>query len=99
MAGLLGLATLGLTRSRGGLQRWSGRLWRVMAWSLLAALLGIGLGALSSVLCAGDVCPSGRSILVDKPIASLVVFATATAGSMGIAVLVDRTARRLAGMR
>ena len=99
MAGLLGLATLGLTRTHGGPQRWSGRLWRVMAWSLLAAVLGIALGALSSLLCAGEVCPPGRSILVNKPVASLVVFGLTIAGSMGIAVVVDRTARRLAGMR
>jgi hypothetical protein len=100
LAAVLALATLGLTRTRGGVQRWSGRLWRLVAWTSLAAVLGLLIGFTTSVLCVTDT-ECGVQGLVDpqRPLLTVLVFGASFLGSIAIAIGVDRAARRLAGMR
>lgn len=95
---VLGLATLGMAWTGGGLRRWSGRVWRLVAWSILAAGLGFLLGIAADGLCQ-DLCEPGRSSMADRPVATVVVFGGSVLGSIAIAIGVVRAARRLAGMR
>ena len=94
---LLGIATLGMVRGRGGVSKLSGRVWRLIAWSILAAGLGFLLGVVTDGLC--QACEPGPFLAMDRPVASVVVFGGSVLGSIAIAIGVDRAARRLAGMR
>ena len=94
----LALATLGMVRGRGVTRRLSGRLCRLVAWSILAAGLGFLLGIVADALCQ-DACAPGPFGYLDRPIATVAVFGGSVLGSIAIAIGVDRAARRLAGMR
>jgi hypothetical protein len=95
---VLGLATLGMVRGRGGARRLSGRVWKLVAWSILAAVLGLLLGIVADTLCQ-DLCAPGPIRYFDRPVATVAVFGGSVLGSIAIAIGVDRAARRLAGMR
>jgi hypothetical protein len=99
LAVLFGGATLGLVRARGALQRWSGRAWRVVTWVILAVGLGILIGVLTTLVCAGEDCSMSVRVDPERPIATIVVFGSSFLGSIGLAIVVDRAARRLARMR
>ena len=94
----LGLATLLLIRTGGGMQRAVGRLWRLVAWLALAAALGLLLGLVTAALCDATCAPAGWRDY-DSPVVMVVVFGGSVLGSIAIAIGVDRAARRLAGMR
>ena len=92
---LVGLLTVGLLRTHGRTQRRLGRLWRFFVWLVGAALLGVVLSYLSLSLCVGDIChPFGVDL--QRPVISAIVFGLSVAGSIGLAILVDRQGRVLA---
>jgi hypothetical protein len=91
---LVGLLTVGLLRTRGRTQRRIGRLWRCFVWLVGAALFGILLSYLSLWLCVGDIC-SPMGVDLQRPVISALVFGLSVAGSIGLAVVVDRWGRAL----
>ena len=92
---LVALLTVGMLRTGGRTQRRIGRSWRFFVWLVGVAVLGLGLSYLSLFLCEGDIC-SPFGVNLQRPVIGAIVFGLSVAGSIGLAILVDRQGAALA---
>ena len=82
-----------MTRAPMSPQRWLALAWKIGAWVIGAAALGLVVDTLTTAMCdaacRATVAPQGR------PSGMLLAYALLVAGSIGVALLVDRTGNEL----
>ena len=92
IVGLLALVTVAMSRVPDAGRRWLALAWKIGVWVLAAGALGLVVEGMASAMC-DQACAAALPRRTTSPF--LVTYAVLVAGSIGIAVLADRSGNAL----
>lgn len=95
--GIIVIATLAMTRATGKARRRAGRAWKFGFWISLAAVVGVVLDRLSTVICDAACRAAAGPADPDRMGPTLVSMVALVASSIALAILANRAGDRLVG--